>query len=68
MPLTAHSHRLCATSLGGNLHNEYIENDTTVAIYKAVEIKQQKLCHVGNYVAYQIDLKVASYVASYPAL
>ena len=51
------------SSLGGNLHNEYaIESDTKVGMYKAVmTMHKQKLCHVGNYIAYKKeDHKVAS--------
>ncbi len=52
-PLTSHhQHMSTAASLGGNLHNEYVEMDTPVALYKAVEMQNQKLCHIGNYIAY----------------
>ena len=55
VPLVSHHlHISTAASIGGNLHNEYnIESDTKVGIYKAVEIHNQKLSHVGNYVAYK---------------
>lgn len=54
VPLMSHHlHISTAASIGGNLHNEYIESDTWVGVYKAVEIQKQKLCHIGNYAAYK---------------
>ena len=51
VPLTSHhSHIKKVLSVGGNLHNNYIETLSTVAIFDALEEKEQKLCHVGDYV------------------
>ena len=52
IPLGLH---ITAGSLGGNLHNSYLEYDTQVSIFKAVEIHNQKLCHTGNYVSFKTE-------------
>ncbi len=37
---------------GGNLHNHNIDMYARVSLYKAVEVSNQKMSHVGDYVAY----------------
>ena len=54
-PLTSHhSHIKEVLSVGGNLHDIYI---STVAIFDALEEKEQRLCHVGDYVVYRNKLE-----------
>ena len=31
----------------------YVGIDADVALYKAVEVQNQKLCHTGNFIAYK---------------
>ena len=40
-------------SLGGNIHNEYVESDAEVDLFKAVELRDQKMCYNGSFVAYK---------------
>lgn len=35
------------------MHNVYLPSYCQVSLYKAIEVKKQKLCHVGDYVAYK---------------
>ena len=38
--------------IGGNMHNEYVCYRDQVAMFKAVEVYEQEMSHVGEYVAY----------------
>ena len=47
----------------------YVGIDAEVALYKAVEVQNQKLCHTGNFIAYkgedeEVRLEVHSYIFS----
>ena len=54
-------------SWGGNIHNEHVRSNSSVALYKAVEMWDENLCHVGKFVAYELkenedeDEKVRGY-------
>ena len=37
------------------MHNEYLQLFDCVSLHKAVEDREKKLCHVGNYVVYEQD-------------
>lgn len=39
-------------SVGGNLHNEYMEYESRVKLYKGVVGSKQKLCKNGDFIAY----------------
>lgn len=56
---------ISSLALGGNLHNELVDMERRVAIYKAVMTKNQVLCHVGDYIAYvgEEDEEVFKFVA-----
>lgn len=52
VPLQVNGSAISITSVGGNLHNELIDVDTNVALFKAVMTNNQMLSHVGSFVAY----------------
>ena len=54
IPLTSRSHGATVGSWGGNIHNEYVRSNSSVALYTAVEMWDDNLCHVGKFVAYEL--------------
>lgn len=53
MDVPLESNSITPNSIGGNFHNVYLERNSLVSIYKAVEDPNHKLCHVGDYVTYK---------------
>lgn len=54
VPLSIDKHTRTVQSLGGNIHNEYIAINTSVKLFKAVEVNK-KLCDNGDYIAYKVN-------------
>lgn len=54
-PLESHLHAT-PRAIGGNIHNEHLQENATVALYKAVvaaATENYMLCHVGDYILYR---------------
>jgi len=43
---------------GTDMHNEYLDWDEQVLIFKAVSVKNKKLSNIGDYVAYKGEEEV----------
>lgn len=54
IPLAPGSHGATVGTAGGNIHNDYIRNNTLVALYKAVEV-DDSLCHIDEFAAYHLQ-------------
>ena len=37
------------------MHNDYISGSDMVSLFKAVQVQQEKLCHVGDYIVYKTE-------------
>lgn len=42
-------------AIGGNIHNELVDSDAQVELFKAVETRNHTVCHNGCFVAYKVD-------------
>ena len=66
VPLESHTFSTLE-SVGGNLHNDYIETGATVAQYKSVVAAgsgKYKLSHSGDYIAYSGEEKVYNSIST----
>jgi len=51
--VTIERKKITPKNIGGNMHNSYISGRDRVSLFKAVQVQQERLCHVGDYIAYK---------------